>query len=171
MNKLVIICGLSFAGKSTLGNAISNKFGYETVDVDSTKTLLFGDIKDDDLQKEDWIKIYDTTDKQIADFLQSGKSVVDASRNFRKAERDKIKGIAKNLGFEVVTIYIDTPEEVARQRWHENRKNNMRRDINDKDFEEIISVMEPPTEEENPLVMHFKENVNDWISNQSSVLF
>lgn len=170
VNKLIIICGLSFAGKSTLGDAVSNKFGFKTVDVDSTKFSMFGDVKDDDLKKEDWIKIYDTTDKEIADILQSGKNVVDASRNFRKAERDKIRGTVKNLGYAVVTIYIDTPVEIARKRWLANRTSRLRRDIVDKDFEEIINAMEPPTEDENALVMHYDENITDWISMRSMVL-
>ena len=41
-NKLIIVCGLSFAGKSTLANAISAAFGYLQVDVDETKDELFG---------------------------------------------------------------------------------------------------------------------------------
>ena len=170
MNKLIIICGLSFAGKSTLGNAIATKFGYETVDVDSTKFSMFGNVKDDDLSKDEWIKIYDETDKQIVTILQSGKNVVDASRNFRKDERDKIRNIVTKLGFEVVTIYVDTPEDIVRHRWRENKISNLRRDLSDKDFEEIISVMEPPNEDENPLVMHYNENIAYWISRHSSVL-
>jgi shikimate kinase len=31
--KLIVICGLSFAGKTTLGKAIAVRFGYAEVDV------------------------------------------------------------------------------------------------------------------------------------------
>jgi predicted kinase len=39
---LVIVCGLSFAGKTTLGNAIARHFGYVEVDVDDVKVRLYG---------------------------------------------------------------------------------------------------------------------------------
>jgi len=41
-NKLLIICGLSFAGKSTLAKTLTAKFDYEEVDVNVTKIKLFG---------------------------------------------------------------------------------------------------------------------------------
>ena len=88
MNKLFIICGISFAGKSTLGEAIAKRFGYAQVDVDDMKFQLYGPaIKDEDLIHADWVRIYDETDKLIESYLQSGKTVIDASRNFRKKER------------------------------------------------------------------------------------
>ena len=72
MNKLIIICGLSFAGKSTLGKAITARFGYEEVDVDNTKVTLYGsNVTDEDLTREQWNKIYADTDKQIVDYLYS----------------------------------------------------------------------------------------------------
>jgi len=40
MSKLVIICGISFAGKSTLGEAIAKRFDYAQVDVDDMKFHL-----------------------------------------------------------------------------------------------------------------------------------
>ena len=47
MSKLFIICGISFAGKSTLGKKIAQQFGYAEVDVDDTKTQLYEpDIQD-----------------------------------------------------------------------------------------------------------------------------
>jgi shikimate kinase len=55
MSKLFIICGISFAGKSTLGKVIAQQFGYAEVDVDDTKIQLYGpDIRDEDLSHDDW---------------------------------------------------------------------------------------------------------------------
>jgi nicotinamide riboside kinase len=55
MCKLLIICGLSFAGKSTLGNAIAKRFGHDQVDVDVTKVRLYGEnARDDQLTQSDW---------------------------------------------------------------------------------------------------------------------
>ena len=165
MKRLFIICGLSFAGKSTLGKAIAERFGYEQVDVDVTKLHLYGpNAEDEQLTQSDWDRIYIETDKLIANHLQAGKTVIDASRNFRKAERRHIRKYLENLGVDVVTIYIDTPEDVARQRLLENRRIKTRVDYPDAAFDEIVRVMEPPTQEEAPLIFHYEGEVGAWIT-------
>ena len=40
--KILIVCGLSFAGKSTLGKAIADRLRYAMVDVDETKQRPYG---------------------------------------------------------------------------------------------------------------------------------
>ena len=84
-NRLIVICGLSFAGKSTLGAAICSEFGHAQVDVDETKDEIFGPgVNDDeDLSPKEWTRIYTATDDKIVSLLRNGHSVVDASRNFR----------------------------------------------------------------------------------------
>lgn|SRR5579884_19909 len=87
MSRLFLICGLSFAGKSTLGRAIAERFGYEQGDVDEMKALLYGlDTRDEELTRSDWERIYAETDNLIVRHLQAGKTVVDASRNFKGGE-------------------------------------------------------------------------------------
>ena len=170
-NKLIIVCGLSFSGKSTLGKAISERFDYRQVDVDETKFNLYGlNIKDNNLSHKQWARIYKETDKQIMTYLKSGNSVVDASRNFRKAERNQIKKLANKMKIKVLTIYVNTPESIVRQRWTKNRKKQTRRDVTNKDFEEIISVMEPPTTDEKALIFNYKDNINDWLTKYADIL-
>lgn len=164
MNKLYIICGISFAGKSTLGKAIANRYGYAEVDVDETKFQLYGhNIQDEDLRHEDWVKVYTETDKMIKDYLKAGKSVVDASRNFKKMERLSAKQIASDLGIEVVTIFVDTPKDVAWQRLLENRKKQTRRDVADENFIAILQEIEPPNADENPLIFRQNDHIDMWI--------
>lgn len=171
MSKLIILTGLSFAGKTTLGKEIIKKFDFESVDVDITKEQLFDKgLRDDNLTHEQWVKIYDETDRQIEKYLKEGKSVVDDSRNFRKFERTHAKEIADKCGSGFITIYVNTPKEVVKQRLHINRANQMRHDVEDKDFEEILSIFEPPTEDENALTLKHGEDINDWLEKHSSQL-
>ena len=165
MNKLFIICGLSFAGKSTLAQAMVKSFGHEEVDVDNTKIALYGsDVQDDALTREEWDRIYEETDRQIIDLLNSGKNVIDASRNFTRTERDHIRSIAGNLGCQTVTIHVATSEAIARQRWQENRRTRSRRDVTDNDFEDIVRVMEPPMADEHPLLFPSGDDIANWIA-------
>lgn len=170
MKKLFILCGISFAGKSTLAKAIAERFNYAEVDIDDVKCQLYGsDIQDEDLSREDWIRTYAETDHLIEYYLKTGKDVIDASRNFRKEERQLARQIASKLDAEVVVIFVDVPEIVARQRLLENRKKQSRRNVVDEDFEAIIQAMDPPTADENPLVFHYGDQVENWISKNISV--
>jgi predicted kinase len=165
LNRLFIICGLSFAGKSTLGRAITERFGFEEVDVDVTKVQLYGsEAKDESLTPSDWNRIYAETDALIVALLQSGKTVVDASRNFSKAERQHIREIIAALDIETLTIYVDTPEAVARERLLENRRTKTRVDWPDAQFDELVRAMEPPGQEEDPLVFHYEDDIQVWIT-------
>ena len=171
MSKLFIICGLSFAGKSTLAKAIVARFGYVEVDVDRTKVTLYGlEIDDADLTHEAWNTVYADTDRQIVNALNAAKNVVDASRNFRKAERDHIRGMVSALGHQVVTIYLNVPESVVRQRWLVNRNEPTRSDVTDQDFEEIVRLMEPPQANEQALTYHDGDDIDHWISHHVSRL-
>jgi len=39
---LVVVCGLSFAGKTTLGTALARLFNYKEVDADLKKLRIYG---------------------------------------------------------------------------------------------------------------------------------
>ena len=169
--KLLIICGISFAGKSTLGAAIARRFGYANVDVDVTKMDLYGeDAVDERLMQCDWDKIYNETDNRVLSHLRAGRSVLDASRNFRKAERDNIRSLAAGLGVQIITIFVDTPEAVARQRLLENRLSKTRSDLSESDFERIAQLMEPPSVAENPLIFSNEAEIDWWIEKHTNWL-
>jgi predicted kinase len=171
MNKLLIICGISFAGKSTLAAAICDRFGYVEVDVDEVKTELYGPgLRDDELSQSDWERIYAEADKLIAAHLQSGKTVVDASRNFTRHERQAARRVARSLNVDTVTILVATPEAIARQRLLENRLSTSRRDVTDDAFDEILKVWEPPADDEPALVFHYGDDMARWLSTHGESL-
>ena len=171
MNKLFIICGLSFAGKSTLAQAMVESLGHEEVDVDNTKIALYGsNVQDNTLTREEWDRVYEETDRQIIDLLNSGKNVIDASRYFTRAERSHIRSIADTLGCQTVTIYVTTSEAIVRQRWQENRTTQSRRDVTDNDFEDLVRAMEPPVTDEHPIIFQNGDDIGTWIRANTQVL-
>lgn len=114
--KLIVVCGLSFAGKSTLADAICAASGHQQVDVDETKLELYGaEVDDEDLSPEEWARIYAGTDDRIVAHLRNGDSVVDASRNFRQAEREHARVLASRMRAQVELVYVDAPEALVRQ--------------------------------------------------------
>jgi predicted kinase len=162
--KLVVICGLSFAGKTTLAAEIAKRFAYQEVDVDKTKVALYHvAFEANDLDQRSWDHIYEETDRRIERLLQAGTSVIDASRNFRRRERDGARSIAARCRAAVLTVYVDTPEAVARRRLLANRVNPTRVGWSDEDFDDVVKAMEPPTADEHPLVFHYRDDVAAWI--------
>jgi len=169
LTHLIVICGLSFSGKSTLAKAITAKLGYDEIDVDTVGATLYGlDLDDERLKDLDWDKVYAEADKIIEGRLKSGATVVDASRNFTKKERESAREVAKRSGARLVTIFVDTPEEVARHRRSVNKGSSARRDITDEQFEEIVQVMQPPTEDERPLVFLPNDQIDSWIDRNAT---
>lgn len=161
MPKLILICGTSFAGKSTLARQFVARFGYPEVDVDDTKADLFG--ADVALGETEWERIYTETDRRIADHLGAGRSVVDASRNFRRAARVAAHAIGQAHGADVVTVFVDTPEPITRQRLLDNRVSRDRRDVTDEGFAAILAAWEPPAADEHPIVLRFEDDVPTWL--------
>ena len=171
MLSLFLVCGWPFAGKTTLERALLQRFALARVDVDDTKRELFGQtVEDAQLSHADWSQIYAKTDDQIRRHLGAGRSVVDASRNFRREERTLARQIAAANHANPVTIFVDTPEEIVRRRLLENRISRVRHDVSDQEFEDLVRGMEPPTADENPLILRHGEDLNRWIKQNVVVL-
>src|SRR4029078_3191845 len=94
--------------------------------------------------------VYAETDRHILDHLTSGTSVIDASRNFTRAERYHLRTLVAAQGYDTLLIHVTTPEAIARQRWQANRMKPLRRDVTDADFDDIIRAMESPNDDEQP---------------------
>ena len=171
MTKLVIVVGLSFGGKSTLARAIGERLGHREVDVDVTKVRLHGErVQDDELDQDHWDAIYAATDAESAELLAAGVSVVDGSRNFRRFERDRARAIAERAGVPLVTVYVDTPAAVARERRARNEAAPTRVHMTEAELEEIVELFEPPAADEAPLVFRFDEDVDEWIGRNRAAL-
>jgi predicted kinase len=165
MSKLLLICGIPFAGKTTLAKAIRERIDCIQVDVDEVKANLYGaSTPDDALSHDDWVRVYEETDQLTERLLRSGQTVLDASRHFRKAERDSARQLASRVGATLVTIFVDTPVAVSRQRLLSNRVTQSRHDVNDANFEEILQGWDPPTADEAPLILRHGQDLQEWIS-------
>lgn len=169
MPKLILVCGTPFAGKSTFARRLAERVAYREVDVDATKTELYGaGVADAALDREDWERIYRETDRRIVEHLGAGRSVIDASRSFRRAERDAARALCRAHDADPVIVYVDTPEHVTRQRLLANRRTRERRDVTDEDFAAILAAWEPPAADERPLVFRVGDDPDEWMERNAS---
>jgi predicted kinase len=161
---LIVICGTSFSGKTTLAGRLAKRFQLPQIDVDDTKTQLYGDdISDAALSGHDWTRIYAESDRCIAEFLVAGQSVIDASRNFTRRERARARALCERHGGQLLIIFVATPVAITRQRWLANRQNPVRRDVTDDTFNAILSGWERPAADEQALILQPDDDVEAWI--------
>ncbi len=164
MPQLYIMCGFPFAGKSTLSKRIAEVKGFTRIDLDEVKVEVVGNVKEEDITQAQWDEIYKHMYAQIESALINGKTVIQDAGNFTRYERGLVKAIADKLDLESTTIFVDTPLEVARNRWMGNKVSKERFDINQASFDGAVSEMEIPDEQEKHLVYHEGEPIDLWIS-------
>jgi len=163
MNKLYILCGIPFSGKTTLSKLIAKIKGYTRIDLDEVKVSLLGQIKEEEVTQPQWDMVYQEMYKGIETALKSGDSVIQDAGNFTKYERDLVRNIAQRLGVESITIYVDTPLEIARTRWVHNKSSKERFDINETFFQGAVDEMEIPKSDENTITYSTDQDMEQWI--------
>jgi predicted kinase len=164
VNKLYILCGIPFSGKTILAKKIAENPNFIRVDLDEVKFDLFGQsIKDSEINQEGWNKVYQEMYQRIEGFLRQGKNVVNDTGNFTKHERDLVKQIADKLSLETAVVFVNTPEKIAHERLLKNRQTKERFDVEDEDFKQTVAEMQVPTEEENVVVYNYGESLDNWV--------
>ncbi|MFA5894237.1 MAG: ATP-binding protein [Candidatus Shapirobacteria bacterium] len=163
-NKLYILCGIPFSGKTTLAKKMEDKLNTLSIDLDAIKFEFFGnDATDALIGKEGWNRIYQEMYQRIKDALSSGRTVVHDTGNFTKYERDLVRKIAEEQKLESTTIFVDIPTAEAYKRLVANRQTKARFDVPDDDFYGVVEEMEIPDANEKPLVLKWNDSFDNWI--------
>ena len=152
-NKLYILCGLPFSGKTTLAKELESKLDAVRVNSSEIKTSLFGT---DIIDHRGWEKVYTQVYTDIKTALENGKTVIYDNGNFAKYERGIVKNIADKLEVETTTIFVSIPKEIAQQRAKENN-------LPDQDFQDILLELELPDASEKHLVFSYNEDITKWM--------
>lgn len=170
-NKLYILCGIPFSGKTTIAKRMAEKLGFVRIDLDEVKFDLFNpQILDTQIDQSGWDKIFEEMYRRIRQSLVDGKTVIHDTGNFTRHERRKVQAIAKELGVETLTIFVNIPPEVAHQRLLDNRITKTRFDVADEDFQSTVKELEPPDENEKHLVFNWTDDVELWLEKYISTV-
>jgi predicted kinase len=164
--KLFILCGEAFSGKSTLSKLISEKYNAKIIGRDEIyfsieKILALENTpeKDDDsLWKNMWPLVLQGVKNQ----LLLGNSVIIDDNCFYKNHRDQLRAIASESGVKSVLIYMDIPTEILKERKEQNKISKTRHDVPSEWTTEDSNKFERPTDDENPIV-YTQENTTDEI--------
>ncbi len=161
---LFFLCGLPFAGKSTLARALAAHTGARRIALDDINTERGLGLNGAPISPDQWDATYAEVYRRIEEALASGNSVVYDETCFLRSLRDTVRAIVTRAGARSQLIWVTTPEVTARARWLSNRQTGSRFDVRDEDFAQIVTRFEPPTPDECALRYDGASSPEWWLS-------
>ena len=143
---LVILCGISFAGKTMLGRALAEARGWEYVSFDE---MYGGPIP---------VHVH------IASLLAEGRSVVYDDVNRWRSQRDFMRALAKEQGATACIVHVDTSVDEARRRWMLNQRQPTRPHVRPGDFLTVLAQFQPPLSGEPVIRYNARMPFERWVA-------
>ena len=160
---LILLCGLPFAGKSTLARVLAARTGARLIALDSINGDRGLGLDGADITPEQWDATYAEALRRIAESLAAGEPVVYDETSFLRAGRDAVRAVAAQAGVPARLIWVATPEATARARWRANRQSGARNDVRDADFELVATRFEEPDADEDALRYDGATDAEAWL--------
>lgn len=161
---LYVLCGLPFAGKSTLARDLAARLSIPRVELDAINTERGLGINASPISPEEWAATYAEVYRRIADHLRAGKSAIFDAVSFTRAQRDEARALAEDCGAGGRLIYVCVSPEIAAARWHRNRLTGERHDVPDDNFALVRDQFEPPAPDEDALVYDGTQPLSAWLA-------
>jgi len=135
---VVLLMGVSGAGKSTVGKLLASELGWEFADADdfhpaANVEKMRNGIPLTDTDRGPWLESLRAV---IADWIEAGKNGVLACSALKKAYRDMLV-----VGSEVRVVYLKADREVLRERLLGRHGHYMKEGL----LESQIATLEEPT--------------------------
>jgi predicted kinase len=143
--KLFIMCGLPFSGKSFAGREIAKLVNGVFISYDQ----LWVELDTNGEKNPSWERLSELAYKKIRGSLENSISIVYDTLNDVVSQRGKLRKIAKAVGCEAITLYMNTPVEVINQRRLQNESTKERHPVTDETLKEYIGRFESPIGEQN----------------------
>jgi predicted kinase len=144
---LVAMCGIPFAGKSTIAKELACRCGFALVSVDEIVRELRLDLGAQAEKQRAWALAMAEGFERSRRLLAGGESVIYDNANHSQRNRDRCRRIARHANAAFQCVWVDVPVETARARLEANRLAPMREDVPDPSFRQIVEEFEPPIDE------------------------
>lgn len=163
MKRLFMMCGMPFAGKTTLGRRITGHLdaGWVSLDeINDERGLPDGGTG---LPVEEWERTRQVALGRVDGLMRSGRDVVvDDTCCFRWL-RDGYREIAERQGYESFVVFMDIPREELQRRRADTDLRACREPMRDEIFDAVARTFEYPTEDERTLVFRSGDQIDSWL--------
>jgi predicted kinase len=162
---LLLMCGPSFSGKTTLSKRIAETIGCKRISFDELNEKR-GLICAEFIPPEEWGKTSNEAIDLMKIEMERGSIILIDDTFCFEFLRSRFKSIADEYDYKTLIIFIDISEDTIRNRIKENEFKKVRSTINMSLFDEHMQEFEKPLLDENVIVFHpEKEDMNNWIDN------
>ncbi|SDH35100.1 Gluconate kinase [Leifsonia sp. 98AMF] len=147
---LVVMCGRSFSGKSTLALALADRLGAQRVSLDAIneeRGLRGGD----GIAVSEWMRTNDEASARVEEALSAGRAVVVDDTSSPRFLRDRWRELAARAHAETALVFVDAPEELIRARLAANRSDLARHDVTDDVMDAHLGAFEAPETDEHAI--------------------
>jgi predicted kinase len=158
---LYAMCGLPFAGKTSIARVLADRTGAALVRLDAINSERGVGLDGAPISDDEWRRTYAEAYARIVRHLSAGQPVVFDHGNFSRAERDHVRALAAQAGATIQFVYVPIDESEARRRLIANRSMPEREDVRDDNFNLAVRAFEPPYGE--PDVMTFDRLTRDVV--------
>ncbi|WP_241997702.1 ATP-binding protein [Kribbella sp. VKM Ac-2569] len=147
VTRLVLLCGTSFSGKSTVARILAPSLSASIVSLDeiNERRGLWGG---DGIPVEEWMRTHELASGEVRGLLASGASVVVDDTSSPRFLRDGWRSLAAAAGTRFTLIYVDVDHATIRRRRAANRLDPRRRDVSDAVLDQHLADFEPPAPDE-----------------------
>jgi predicted kinase len=146
---LVILCGLPFSGKSTMGRRLASVTGAELISYDA----LWQEVRDATGLSCGFDDLSALADARLRAALRSGRDAVYDTLNDTRDWRDRLRALAESAGAGAVVVYLETPLGVRAARRERCRATGERHPVSSKGLKSSEAKFEPPGPDERAVVV------------------
>jgi predicted kinase len=151
---LIIMSGLPFSGKSTIAQQLSKELDIQILSYDDDVYAVHkSKVPPGTSPAKEFDMIEAIAREHIAEKLKSGQSLIYDDLCLDREDRLKLTNLANVCKAESILIYADTPLSLIEQRRKDNIKVNNRSHISDSKLHLDISLLQPPHQNENAIIV------------------
>lgn len=149
---LLLLCGRSFSGKSTVAEHLQHEFSADVISLDAINAERGLD-GGQGIPLQEWSRANEITADRTEKALISGVSVVVDDTASPRFLRDGWREIAERAGAPFALVFLDVEEAVIWDRARSNRAQPSRPDVTDGVVKEHLESFEPTADDERALVL------------------
>lgn len=143
--KLYLLCGLSFAGKSTLARRLAEPLNAVIVEADDYIAV----VRPNTLSKiDEWRAIQQLARGKARELLRAGRNVVFDDLMVDPRDRGEMEQLAQQCEAAFCTIFLNTSPEIVRRRQQEQLPTAEQQAVYDAHTELLLSQLVPPAGEQ-----------------------